>query len=230
MVSFVILLKEFYIGAFFFLLLHRSNRKGIVEQIRQNQYCGDNNSNLSSNMGNLGNILPPNDQDKEHLNKIRKRKTFFVPITYHGHETILMTNKIKAMIERIYPMTNVIFGYRKGLSLSKLFTRNYKGVDPMNIAVIYKLTCIKCEKVYIGQTQFDVNHRINQHKNGLKEEGKSSAADHVLHNKDHGINFDRPEILARDNNKKAREIKKTLLTLKHSNAYNTISHELVIFE
>jgi hypothetical protein len=116
------------------------------------------------------------------------KKIFFVPITYHGYETILMTNKIKSMIERIYPMTNVIFGYRKGLSISKLFMKNYKGTDPMHIGVIYKLTCIKCQKVYIGQTHFDVNRRMNQHKNGLKEEGKSAAADHILHNKDHAIN------------------------------------------
>jgi hypothetical protein len=72
------------------------------------------------------------------------KKAFFVPITYHGYETILMANKIKSMIERIYPMTNVIFGYRKGLSLIKLFNKNYKGTDPMNIGVIYKLTCMKC--------------------------------------------------------------------------------------
>ncbi len=141
-----------------------------------------------------------------------------------------MTNKIKSMIERIYPTTKVIFGYRKGLSLSKLFIRNYKGIDPMNIGVIYKLTCIKCQNVYIGQTQFDVSHRMNQHKNSLKEEGKSAAADHVLHNKDHAINFDKPEVLARDNTKKGTEIKETLLILKHQNSYNTISHELVIFK
>ncbi len=30
------------------------------------------------------------------------------------------------------------------------------------------------ESIYIGQTQFDVNHRMNQHKNGLREEGKSA--------------------------------------------------------
>ncbi|CAF1463911.1 unnamed protein product [Didymodactylos carnosus] len=68
----------------------------------------------------------------------------------------------------------------------------------MNIGVIYKLTCTKCEKVYIGQTQFDVNHRMNQHKNGLRKEGNSAAADHILHNKEHTIDFDKPEVLAQE--------------------------------
>jgi hypothetical protein len=71
---------------------------------------------------------------------------------------------------------------------------------------------------------------MNQHKNALNEEGKSSAADHVLRNKGHQINFNQPEVLARDNSKKRREIKETILTLKHPNSYNTISHELAIFK
>jgi hypothetical protein len=49
---------------------------------------------------------------------------------------------------------------------------------------------------------------MNQHKNELKEEGRSTAADHILNNKDHEINFDRLEILARDNNKKRIEKEK----------------------
>ena len=158
------------------------------------------------------------------------KKAFFVPITYHGHETILMTNKIKRMIEKIYPMINVIFGYRKGLSISKLFAKNHKGNDTMETGVVYKLTCMKCEKVYIGQTQFNIKQRIKQHINGLKEEGKSAAADHILRNKGHKIDFNQPTILAHDNNKKKREIKETLLTIKNTNSYNTISHDLAIFK
>jgi hypothetical protein len=43
------------------------------------------------------------------------------------------------------------------------------------------------------------------------------------------INFDRPEVLANGNSKKKNEIKETLLTIKHSNSYNKISHELMVF-
>ena len=91
------------------------------------------------------------------------KKNFFVPITYYGYETLLMSNKIKSMIERVYPTTNVIFGYKKGTSLSKFLSTKHKGTDPMNIGVIYKLECLNCAKVYIGQSQFDVKHRMNQH-------------------------------------------------------------------
>ena len=100
----------------------------------------------------------------------------------------------------------------------------------MNIDVIYKLVCKKCEQVYIDQTQFEVNNRMNQHKHGLRGEGTSAAVDHVLYNKGHTIEFDKIEMLSRDNTKKGKEMKECLLTLNHSNSYNTISHEPVIFK
>lgn len=80
----------------------------------------------------------------------------------------------------------------------------------MNINVIHKLEYFTCGKVYIGQTQFDVKHRMNQHKQGLQGEGKSAAADHVLNNSGHKINLDTPQILARDTSGKGREIKEMI--------------------
>lgn len=39
----------------------------------------------------------------------------------------------------MYATIDVIFAYKKGLTLIKLFTKNFKGKDPMDIVVIYKL-------------------------------------------------------------------------------------------
>ncbi|CAF3873515.1 unnamed protein product [Rotaria sp. Silwood1] len=154
------------------------------------------------------------------------KKMFFVPLTYYGIETIIMTNKIKNILEKTYPTTKVMFCFKKDLTINKLFMKNYKGVDPMIIGVIYKLSCSKCSKVYIGQTQLNVKERMKQHHEGLKDPGKSSAADHMLNNAYHVINFKDPEILGRDISKKRLEIKETLCTIKYNNAYNKISHEL----
>jgi predicted GIY-YIG superfamily endonuclease len=161
-------------------------------------------------------------------NKLKK-KTLFIPITYYGNETFIMSNKIKNMIESLYPMTHVIFGYRKGLTLAKLFTKNFKGKEPMNIGVVYQLSCNNCEQVYIGQTKLNVIERMKQHKEGLQKPDTSRAADHMLNNKNHTIDFSQPKILARDIHKKRREIKETILTLQTTHTYNKISHELMIF-
>lgn len=59
-----------------------------------------------------------------------------------------------------------MFGYRKHVSMSKLFASDHKGKDPMSIAVVCELTCDRCFKVYIGQTHLYVNHSMKQHKEG----------------------------------------------------------------
>ena len=158
------------------------------------------------------------------------KKLLFIPLTYYGTETIIMTNKIKSILEKTYPAAKVIFAFKKGLTINKLFKKKHKGVDPTKIGVVYKLSCSKCQKVYIGQTQLNVKERMKQHQDGQKDPGKSSAADHMLNNIGHVINFKDPEILNRDISKKRREIKETLYTIKHNNAYNKISHELAIFK
>ena len=60
-------LKRIGYRSFSLLLLDKSNKKELVGHIRKNQCCGDNYSNL-------GNILSTNDQEKEHLNRIKKSK------------------------------------------------------------------------------------------------------------------------------------------------------------
>jgi hypothetical protein len=67
----------------------------------------------------------------------------------------------------------------------------------MNIGIVYKLNCSKYSKVYIEQTQLYVKERMKQHHDGLKDPEKSSAADHMLNNTNHIINFKDPEISAR---------------------------------
>ena len=47
-----------------------------------------------------------------------------------------MSNKLKNTIERLFPTIEVNFGFKKGLTLAKLLTKNFKGMDPMNIGVI----------------------------------------------------------------------------------------------
>jgi hypothetical protein len=168
-------------------------------------------------------------QKTNQSNKIKLKDKLFIPITYHGIESIIMSTKIKNKIELLFPTIEVIFGFKKGLTLGKLFMKNFKGKDLMDIGVIYKLTCNTCDQVYIGQIKLNVNERMKQHKDGLRKPDISRAADHMILNNNHIINFDKPEIIGRDSHRKRREIKETLLSLQHQHSYNKISHELLIF-
>ncbi|CAF1483936.1 unnamed protein product, partial [Didymodactylos carnosus] len=158
-----------------------------------------------------------------------RTKKVFIPLTYHGLETLKMSNRIKNVTESVFPTVELIFGYKRGLTLAKLFTKNFKGKDPSEIGVVYKLTCDKCAKIYIGQTKLNVKERMKQHRDALLNPGSSRAADHMIENKNHRVEFSAPEILAREKGWKRREIKETLWTLKSDSTYNKISHELLIF-
>lgn len=70
---------------------------------------------------------------------------------------------------------------------------------------------------------------MRQRKEGLRKPATSRAADHMINNKHHFINFNRPEIIGRDANRKIREIKETLLSLQHQHSYIKINHGLMIF-
>ena len=67
-------------------------------------------------------------------NKIKTKS--LIPFTYHGIETTVMSNKIKKIIEGLFPTTEMTFGFKKGLTLSKLCTKSFKGTDPMSIGII----------------------------------------------------------------------------------------------
>lgn len=160
---------------------------------------------------------------------VENKKKIYIPLTYYGNESIIMSNKIEKMIKSLFPTIDIIFAFKKGITLGKLFVKNFKGKDPMDIGVIYKLVCKNCDQVYIGQTKLNVHERMRQHKEGLRKPETSRAADHMINNKHHVIDFNKPEIIGRDSNRKRREIKETLLSIQHQQAYNKISHELMIF-
>ena len=61
--------------SFVLLFLARLNGTRPVEQIRQNQSYDDDYNTVKFKVGNYGNVLSQTDEEKEHLNSIRRRKT-----------------------------------------------------------------------------------------------------------------------------------------------------------
>ncbi len=70
---------------------------------------------------------------------------------------------------------------------------------------------------------------MKQHKEGLRKPDTSKATDHLINNKNHIIDFSKPEIIGRDVHKKRSVIKETFLSLQYQHSYNKISHEIMIF-
>ena len=62
-----------------------------------------------------------------------------------------------------------------------------------------------------GQTRGNLVTRIQGHVPNGKPNQESDVAKHLVHNNNHKINFDSPEILGHSNNNRQPQIKETLL-------------------
>jgi len=100
-----------------------------------------------------------------------------------------------------------------------------KGKDKLNdmqtTNIVYKLNCKHCDKVYIGQTKRHLETRIKEHKNNIKyASGRFSVvSNHRLQN-DHDFNWDKPNILHKENNRKKREVAEMFYIKRYENTIN----------
>jgi len=118
---------------------------------------------------------------------------------------------IKRMIKNC---VNVRFSIPKKLdSLIK------KGKDKLelkqNTGVVYRLDCENCEQVYIGQTKRNIETRIKEHKNNIKNASRnySVVTNHRL-TMDHEFKWD-VGILHKERNRRKREIAEMFFIKKY---------------
>jgi len=87
--------------------------------------------------------------------------------------------------------------------------------------VVYKINCNNCDKVYIGQTKRHLGTRIKEHRNNIKNKSGnfSVVTDHRL-SLSHDFDWDNPNILHKEKNRKKREIAEMFFIKKFDNTIN----------
>jgi len=85
---------------------------------------------------------------------------------------------------------------------------------------VYKLNCKDCDKAYIGQTKRHVGTRIKEHFNNIKSTSKFSVVTNHRLSFNHDFEWDKPNILHRERNRKKREIAEMFLIKKFDNNIN----------
>jgi len=100
-----------------------------------------------------------------------------------------------------------------------------RGKDRLNdqqviTKVVYKINCNNCDKVYIGQTKRHLVTRIKEYRNNIKNPSGnfSVVTDHRLFN--HNFDWDNPNILHTEKNKKKRKIAEMFFIKKFNNTIN----------
>jgi len=103
-----------------------------------------------------------------------------------------------------------------------------KGKDKLetkkNTGVIYKLDCVDCEKVYIGQTKRHLETRVKEHRNNIKNaSGNYSVVTNHRLSYDHEFEWDNVSILHKENNRRKREIAEMFFIKKYKKENRTLN-------
>jgi hypothetical protein len=105
--------------------------------------------------------------------------------------------------------------------------------------VVYKISCLDCEGIYIGETLRNAQTRVKEHKAKLKHMQDEQDNNHnkiALHAQkhNHNINFEGTEILAHEDNYRKRKTKEAVAMISLNNTFskpsatiNPIWHPLI---
>lgn len=86
--------------------------------------------------------------------------------------------------------------------------------------VVYKIPCLNCDCVYIGETKQKLKTRIYQHEYNVKnKDTKTALCNHSVEN-NHKFNFKNVSILCHENNDKKRLIREAIEIKKNCNSVN----------
>jgi len=97
----------------------------------------------------------------------------WAPFTYIGRETTYITNIFKKADIRITLRTNN--------TLQNLLMQKAQPLDKYSRSGAYKLTCLECNKVYVGQMVQSFTQRFKEHRNAFKSNRNTSDyAKHAL--------------------------------------------------
>jgi len=100
-----------------------------------------------------------------------------------------------------------------------------RGKDKLNnqqiTEVVYKINCNDCDKVYIGQTKRHLVTRIKEHMNNIKNpSGNFSVVTEHRLSFNHNFDWDNPNFLHKEKNRKKREIAEMFFIKKFNNTIN----------
>jgi hypothetical protein len=130
---------------------------------------------MANNGFTVHTLNPPNPRHPTNSSKGQSDTTTqnWASFTCIGKETLFITNLFKKAGLRI--------ALRMKNNIQKLLMQKHEILDKYMRSGAYKLTCLDCNKAYIGHTGRSFAERYNEHKNAFKTNSLSSNyAKHIL--------------------------------------------------
>ena len=90
----------------------------------------------------------------------------------------------------------------------------------MKSGVVYKINCLDCNALYIGQTSRQLKKRMYEHDRSVKKLDERSVISSHCHKYTHSFDFDNVQVLDSEKNKFRREFSEMLHIFLHTNNIN----------
>ena len=126
-------------------------------------------------------------------------------LAYLGIKSEKLQKQLRRLLGRVAPWIKLCVVFKPVCKLQQL--SKLKSLFPLlsNSGVVYKINCSECDTFYVGMTTRQIRQRMKEH----SEDSKSAVIRHSMGCK-HKIDFESPEILARDTFKSRLYVKEAL--------------------
>ncbi|CAF3431518.1 unnamed protein product [Rotaria socialis] len=155
-----------------------------------------------------------NNKKNNQQQKTQTKQNIYFTLTYYGLESTILARRIKHIIQKFMPLTNINIAFKKSFTLKNIFLPIQKGKDKTtkDKKLVYKIPCNNCNKYYIGETNRDKPTRMKEHQKDIKNLSDSSnVVKHAIEQK-HTFKFDQAETLTFESKWNRRVIKESLYT------------------
>lgn len=196
---------------------------------------------LDKNLKRLFDIMLENGYPKQWLKKIIFRTPTVPdplpsqtePVASIQNEAAGLTENMKTIVlpradglsdrlTKVLRQDNYRFTYIYTNKSKSLFTK-LKDITPdtKKSNVVYKITCMNCDLIYIGETKRTLNKRINSHRSDIKRRITSCAlAKHSIDN-GHNPNFGQVKVIDEERNMLNRRFLELFRINQHSQTMNS---------
>ena len=89
-----------------------------------------------------------------------KGKPMYIGFDFKGPETIKFAKNICKLIQKYFGFIKCIPYYKKSKTLLSYFSSKIKDTDKSTNTGVYKISCLHCDKCYVGQTKRALTIRL----------------------------------------------------------------------
>ena len=126
--------------------------------------------------------------------KLSDKKAIYFLISYYGQKSMILAYRIKQICKKVLPLIEVNVCLKKTFTIKSIFLPLQKGLNgSKNKKLVYKISCLNCDKCYIGETSRQKDVRMKEHEADVRKFAESSNFAKYANTRQYSFDFARSE-------------------------------------